>query len=258
MRLEGKVALISGGAGGMGQAMGRVFTREGAKVVLADVLDDTGQKAVRDLREGGYDAIYVHLDVTKETDWDRAVAEAVRAFGRLDVLVNGAGISGRRTTPESDLDNWNRVMNINSTGVYLGTKAVVETMKKAGGGAITNISSIAGIIGMSGQQQPPDAPLTGAYAASKGAVRTLTKATAIQLAPFNIRVNSVHPGAIDTPMTAVMMADPEARERQLLRHPIGRIGRPEDIAYAILYLSSDEAAFVTGAELVVDGGYTAQ
>lgn len=258
MRLEGKVALISGGAGGMGQAMGRVFTREGAKVVLADMLDDTGQKFVRDLREGGYDAVYVHLDVTKEGDWDRAVAETVRAFGRLDILVNGAGVSGRRTTPENDLDNWNRVMNINSTGVYLGTKAVVETMKKAGGGAITNISSIAGIVGMTGQQQPPDAPLTGAYAASKGAVRTLTKANAIQLAQFNIRVNSVHPGVIDTPMTAVMMADPEARERQLLRHPIGRIGRPEDIAYAILYLSSDEASFVTGAELVVDGGYIAQ
>ncbi|MSQ11499.1 MAG: glucose 1-dehydrogenase [Dehalococcoidia bacterium] len=257
MRLQGRVAFISGGAGGMGQGIARKLAKEGAKVAVADVQDKLGEQFVRDLREGGADAIYVHLDVTSEQSWEKAVGETVRAFGKLDIMVNNAGISGMGIAPQGSLENWNRIMDVNSTGVFLGTKVAVQPMIKAGGGSIVNISSIAGIVGM-GLDQPVEKGLTGAYSASKGAVRTLTKANAIQLARNKIRVNSVHPGVIETPMTAEFLKDPVMRERMLKEHPIGRIGKPEDIANAVCYLASDEASFVTGAELVVDGGYIAQ
>ena len=260
MRLVGKVGFITGGASGIGAATAKAMTDEGAKVVIADVQDGMGEALVRELREGGADAIYIHVDVTNEDDWKRAVDETLTVFGRLDVLVNNAGIGGRRTPGDSnDLENWKQVMAVNSTGPFLGVKAVVEPMKKIGGGSIVNISSIYGIVGpaRAGQQDPSEG-ITGAYNASKGAIRLLSKAAALQLSKYNIRVNSVHPGFIDTPLTSRLFADAQLKETYRQLHPIGRLGKPEDIANAVLYLSSDEASFVTGAELVVDGGYTAQ
>ncbi|MBI4639709.1 MAG: glucose 1-dehydrogenase [Candidatus Tectomicrobia bacterium] len=259
MRLKGKVGFITGGARGIGGTTARVFAREGARVVIADLLDQDGERLVHELKEGGAEAIFVHLDVTRDEEWQQAIAEAVRVFGRLDILVNNAGIGGRRVEGQSDLENWNRVMVVNSTGVFLGVKAVVESMKQAGGGSIINISSIYGLVGPArAAEQPVEQGLAGAYNASKGAVRLLTKTSALQLGKYNIRVNSVHPGFIETPMTAYFLSDPEQREYYRRLHPIGRLGKPEDIANAILYLASDESSFVTGSELVVDGGYTAQ
>jgi NAD(P)-dependent dehydrogenase (short-subunit alcohol dehydrogenase family) len=259
MRLQGKVGIITGGGKGIGAATARMFTGEGAKVVIADVDDTAGEALVRDLREGGADAVFVHMDVTKETDWKHVVAETLKAFGRVDILVNNAGIGGRRGQGVSDLDTWHQVMAVNATAPFVGIQSVLDPMKKQGGGSIINISSIYGIVGpnRAGRQQPEDG-ITGAYNASKGSIRLLTKASALQLAKYNVRVNSVHPGFIDTPLTAQAFSDPETKEFLSSLHPIGRLGKPEDIANAITYLASDESSFVTGSEVVVDGGYTAQ
>jgi NAD(P)-dependent dehydrogenase (short-subunit alcohol dehydrogenase family) len=246
-RLDGKVALISGAARGMGECEARLFAREGAKVVLGDVLEEQGQQAVSGIAQQGGAATFVSLDVTAESDWQRAVETAERAYGKLDVLVNNAGIVRMAPLDETSLEAWNEVINVNQTGVFLGMRYAVPAMRRAGGGSIINISSVAGLIGL------PDIP---AYQASKGAVRLLTKHTAIQYAKDQIRVNSVHPGRIETPMTANLA--PERREMVLRLTPMGRDGKPEEVAYGVLYLASDESSFVTGAELVIDGGYTAQ
>ena len=255
-RLEGKVALISGGAKGQGAVEARMFAREGARVVIGDILDDLGMQVQAEINETGGECLYVHLDVTSESDWQNAVEAAVSQFGKLDVLVNNAGIGsprgadGERLTIESlTADQWDRVMDVNAKGVFLGTKAAIPEMRKAGGGSIVNISSVAGVVG---------GPPTTAYGASKGAVRLLTKSTAIQYASDGIRANSVHPGVIITDMTAGMLADEAGREFNLALHPIGRFGVSEDVAYGVLYLASDESSFVTGSELVIDGGMTAQ
>ncbi len=250
MRLANKVALISGGARGMGATEARLFAAEGAKVVIGDVLEAEGRLTEADIKGAGGEAVFVRLDVTNEADWQHAVATAVDRFGKLDILVNNAGVSGHGKVEEVSLEEWNRVMDINSTGVFLGTKTAIPAMRQAGGGSIINISSQLGLVGTDNSSPQ--------YQASKGSVRLLTKATAIQYASEGIRVNSVHPGPVETPMTEARRADPAVRELMLSRIPIGRYGQPEDIAYGVLYLASDEAGYITGSELVIDGGWTAQ
>jgi len=249
MRLENKVALISGGARGMGAVEAKMFVQEGAKVVIGDVLDEDGKQTESEINETGGECVFVHLDVTDETAWQDAVAAAVDRFGKLDILVNNAGIARINNVEDTTSDEWDLVMDINAKGVFLGTKAAIPEMRKAGGGSIVNISSIAGLTG----------GRTSSYAASKGAVRLLTKSSAIQYAGEGIRCNSVHPGVIETPMTTPMMLNTqEGRDLNASRHPLGRVGQPEDIAYGVLFLASDESSFMTGSELVIDGGLTAQ
>jgi NAD(P)-dependent dehydrogenase (short-subunit alcohol dehydrogenase family) len=250
MRLAGKVALISGGARGMGAAEARLFASEGAKVVIGDILEVPGRAVEAEIQAAGGEAVFVPLDVTREADWQRAVRTAVDRFGALNVLVNNAGVSGHGRVESVTLEEWNRVMDINSTGVFLGTKTAIPAMRQAGGGSIINISSQLGLVGVDNSSPQ--------YQASKGAVRLLTKATAIQYADEGIRVNSVHPGPIETPMTEARRTDPELVAITLARIPLGRYGQPEDVAYGVLYLASDESSFMTGSELVIDGGWTAQ
>jgi len=250
MRLAGKVALISGGARGMGAVEARLFATEKAKVVIGDVLDPEGRAVEAEIKKSGGDAVYVRLDVTSEADWKHAVDTAVSRFGKLDVLVNNAGVGGPGRLEDVTLAEWNRVMDINSTGVFLGTRAAIPAMRTAGGGSIVNISSQLGLVGVDNTSPQ--------YVASKGAVRLLTKATAIQHAKDRIRANSVHPGPIVTPMTEARRKDPDTYKLTVSRIPLGRYGNPEEVAYGVLYLASDESSFVTGSELVIDGGWTAQ
>ncbi len=250
MRLDGKVALISGGARGMGGAEARLFAIEGAAVVIGDVLDELGQQVEAEINETGGRALYVHLDVTQESDWEKAVATAVDRFGKLDVLVNNAGIAVWSAGDDATVEEWDRVMNVNAKGVFLGTKAAIPEMRKAGGGSIVNISSISGMVGQDN--------IHPGYNASKGAVRLLTKSTAIQHAKDGIRANSVHPGPIATPMTEAGRADPERYQKSMSRTPLGRYGEPDDVAFGVLFLASDESSYMTGSELVIDGGVTAQ
>ena len=247
MRLEGKVALISGGARGMGAAEVRLFAREGAKVVIADVLEDEGRKVEAEIKESGGSALFVKLDVTNESEWLNAVETAVQSFGKLNVLVNNAAIIRSERVLETTEQIWDDVMSVNAKGVFLGTKSAIPEMQKIGGGSIINISSGAGITG---------SDQNAAYHASKGAVRIFTKAAAIQYAKDNIRVNSVHPGPVDTAMLSSIRSDSDNQERLGLV-PLGRVGRPEEVAYGVLYLASDESSFVTGSEVVIDGGRTA-
>ena len=250
MRLENKVALISGGARGMGAVEARLFAGEGAKVVIGDILEEDGRKTEAEINETGGECLFVRLDVTSEAGWQQAVAATVARFGRLDILVNNAGIFRTEGVLETSEDLWDEVLDINAKGVFLGTKAAIPEMRKGGGGSIVNISSVAGLVGGAG---------SAAYRASKGAVRLFTKSTAIQYARDGIRANSVHPGIIETPMTTPnLLADQVRRQRSTERHPIGRYGQPEDVAFGVLYLASDESSFVTGSELVIDGGLTAQ
>jgi NAD(P)-dependent dehydrogenase (short-subunit alcohol dehydrogenase family) len=233
----------------MGAVEAKMFVQEGAKVVIGDVLDEDGKQTEAEINEAGGECVFVHLDVTDETAWQDAVATAVDRFGKLDILVNNAGIARINNVEDTTSDEWDLVMDINAKGVFLGTKAAIPEIRKAGGGSIVNISSIAGLTG----------GRTSSYAASKGAVRLLTKSTAIQYAGESIRCNSVHPGVIETPMTTPMMLNTqEGRDLNASRHPLGRVGQPEDIAYGVLFLASDESSFMTGSELVIDGGLTAQ
>jgi NAD(P)-dependent dehydrogenase (short-subunit alcohol dehydrogenase family) len=250
MRLKGKVALISGGARGMGASEARLFTSEGARVVIGDILDDDGHAVEADIKAHGGEALYLHLDVTDEGDWDRAVAKTIERFGRLDILVNNAGVGGGSRIEDTTVKEWDHVMDVNAKGVFLGTRAVIPAMRRAGGGSIINISSQLGLVGtdISSPQ----------YQASKGAVRLLTKTTAMQYAREKIRANSVHPGPIVTAMTERRRQDPEHYKLMLSRIPLGRFGEPDEVAYGVLYLASDESTFVTGSELVIDGGWTAQ
>src|SRR5262245_41072187 len=250
MRLKGKSALISGGARGMGAVEARLFAKEGAKVIIGDVLEDEGRKVEAEINAMNAEALFVRLDVTSETDWQKAVEAAVNRFGRLDILVNNAGISGRGRVEATAVEEWDRVMAVNAKGVFLGTKVAIPAMRRTGGGSIINISSQLGLVGT--DHSSPQ------YQASKGAVRLLTKATAIQYAPEGIRANSVHPGPIVTPMTERRRADPAVRQLMISRIPLGRYGEPDEVAYGVLYLASDESAYVTGSELVIDGGWTAQ
>ena len=250
-RLDGKVALISGGARGQGAAEAMLFAKEGAKMVIGDLLDDEGRQVEAQIAELGGDATYVRLDVTSADEWDAAVQTALDRYGRLDILVNNAGILGRRTGIEDTTsEQWDAILDVNAKGVFLGTKAAIPALQEAGGGSIVNISSIAGIIGSKNG--------IPAYQASKGAVRLLTKSTAIQHAADNIRCNSVHPGMIVTAMTEETLAIPEMREFYDQNIPLGRLGTVDDIANGVLFLASDDSSFVTGSELVIDGGLIAQ
>ena len=247
MRLEGKIALISGGSRGMGAFEAELFVKEGAKVVVGDVREKEGRALVDKI---GGDAVFVRLDVTSESDWAAAVNEVVGRYGKLDILVNNAGISARGSIEEATVAEWDRVMDINAKGVFLGTRQAIPEMRKAGGGSIINISSQLGLVGMS--ESSPQ------YQASKGAVRIFTKSAAVQYAAEGIRVNSVHPGPIITSMTEARRSDAAVQEMMISRIPLGRYGESEDVAYGVLYLASDESSFVTGSELVIDGGWTAQ
>ena len=249
MRLEGKVALISGGARGQGATEGQLFVDEGAMVVLADILDVEGEATAAQIRENGGEASYVHLDVTSEDEWRSAVEFALQTYGRLDILVNNAAIYKRTPIVDTDVEEWRQIMEVNSTGVFLGTKHAIPAMQRSGGGSIINISSTAGLIGSA---------RGSAYGASKGSVRLFTKYTAIQHATENIRANSIHPGPIDTVMIADNLATPEARAESEARVPLRRIGTVMDVAYGALFLASDESSYMTGAELVIDGGVTAR
>ena len=255
-RLQGKVALISGAAGGVeGELMGfggaaaRMFCREGAKVVLGDINTESGERTAQQIRANGGDAVFVKLDVTSEQDWIDAVAATVSAYGKLNVLVNNAGTSARYTVEETTEAAWDGQIDVHAKGTFLGTKYAVPELLKAGGGSIVNISSIYGLVG---------SPTSTAYHAAKGAIRLFTKSAAIQYAGDNIRVNSIHPGYCRTPLTDRSYEDERHFSWINERIPIGRVGNADDIAYGIVFLASDESSYMTGSELVIDGGTTAQ
>ena len=255
-RLPGKVALITGGASGIGAATPTAFAAHGAAVAVTDLNDNLGREVVDRITADGGEAIYLHLDTTDEEQWTEAMVEVLAKFGALHVLVNNAGIADRRadnkTTvkiEDTSVEGWERVFAVNSTGVFLGVKHAIAPMRSAGGGSIINISSIYGVVGSGAGS---------AYHSSKGAVRTFSKSAAIQYAGDQIRVNSVHPGFVDTPLTANTHADPELMAPRLNATPLGRFGTPEDIAMGCLFLASDESAWMTGSELVIDGGMLAQ
>src|SRR5215510_9172501 len=249
MRLQGKVAIITGGAHGMGEAEAKMFAKEGAKVVVADVLEQEGRQVVAGIAEVGGEAIFIRLDVTNEAEWQRAVETAVTRFGKLDILVNNAGISGSAAADLLSTEAWDTVMAVNAKGVFLGLKHAIPAMQKAGAGSIVNISSISGFVGQD--------YIHMAYNASKGAVRIMTKSAAVQYAADGIRVNSVHPGVMPPMRTSRGTANPARRAQMIAQVPLGREGRREEVAYAVLFLASDEASYITGTELVVDGGYLA-
>ncbi len=248
MRLQDKTAIVTGAASGMGASTAKVFAAEGARVLVTDVLADEGAAVVAAITEAGGEARFQRLDVTSEADWDSAVAAALAAWGKLDILVNNAGISGSHPD-RLNVDTWDAQMNINAKGVFLGMRAVIPTMQGAGGGAIVNISSISGFIGQ-------DYVHMG-YNAAKGAIRLSTKAAAVQYAKDGIRVNSVHPGIMPPMRTSKLTADPELRAEMIAAIPMAREGGVEEVAYANLFLASDEASYITGIEVPVDGGYLA-
>jgi NAD(P)-dependent dehydrogenase (short-subunit alcohol dehydrogenase family) len=250
-RLKGKVELISGGARGQGAAEARLFAAEGAKVVIGDVRDDllkTTADAIN-RKAGSTVARSVRLDVTRAADWRAAVETCEREFGGLDILVNNAGIANMKGLEQTSEEEWDAVVNVNQKGVWLGMKSTIPAMRKRGGGSIVNISSIFGLIGSAGST---------AYHGTKGAVRLLTKAAAVQYAPEKIRVNSIHPGLILTPMVEEALSREEDLKPVVAMTPMGRGAQPEEVAACVMFLASDDASFVTGAELAVDGGYSAQ
>ncbi|HUS97290.1 MAG TPA: glucose 1-dehydrogenase [Hyphomicrobiaceae bacterium] len=249
MRLNGKVALITGAASGMGAATAKLFAREGARIVVGDVLEVEGQKIAAEINAEGGDAVFHKLDISSESDWRSVVATKPLPGERIDILVNNAGISGS----DPDLLSrsvWDAQMSVNATGTFLGMRTVIPLMQKAGGGVIVNLSSISGVVGQTFVHM--------GYNAAKGAVRTMTKAAAVQFAEDGIRVNSVHPGLMPAMRTSKLTADPEVRGRMLKAVPMRRIGDVDEVANAILFLASDEASYITGVELPVDGGYLAQ
>ena len=249
MRLKGKVALITGGAMGIGATMARLFAREGAKVVIGDILEAEGHQLAGEVAAGGGEALFLPLNVTVEKSWQDFISTALAHYGKLDILVNNAGILRATNLEETTEEIWEQVMAVNVKGMFLGIKHALPEIRKAGGGSIVNISSTSGLLGR---------PSRVAYGPSKGAVRTFTRAIALEQAKEGIRANCILPGTIETLMSQTFLADPAVRGERVKEIPLGRLGRPEDVAYAALYLASDESAFVTGAELIVDGGLCAQ
>jgi NAD(P)-dependent dehydrogenase (short-subunit alcohol dehydrogenase family) len=247
MRLDGKVAIITGAAHGMGEAEARLFAKEGARVVVADVLGKEAEAVAADIRASGGNAIAATIDVTSEPEWVALIAKTLASYGRIDILVNNAGISGSSVGDPDGLEGWQRVIAVNQTSVFLGTKLAAEQMAKTGGGSIVNISSIMGFVG--GASGHP------AYSASKGAVRIYTKSAAVRYGPLGVRVNSVHPGYMPPMLNAT---NANERGEKIAATPLRRLGEPIEVAYGVLFLASDEASFVTGTELVIDGGYIAQ
>lgn len=251
MRLDGKVAFISGGARGMGATEAKLFASEGAAVVFGDVLEKEGRRTEAEIIDSGGKGIFIHLDVASEKSWEKAISTTIDKFGKLNILVNNAGVSGRALIEDTSVEEWDRIMDVNAKGTFLGTKAALPELKKADGASIINISSQLGIVGS-------DLGVSAAYQASKGAVRLLTKATALEYASEGIRCNSVHPAPVNTELTAVSRENPEVFAKTKSNIPLGRFAEPMEIAKAVLYLASDESSFMTGSELVVDGGWTAR
>ncbi|MQF80469.1 glucose 1-dehydrogenase [SAR202 cluster bacterium AD-493-K16_JPT_193m] len=250
MRVAGKVALVTGGARGLGEAQSKLLAKEGAKVAIGDVLPEDGNRVANDINASGGDAFFIHLDVTSEGEWQKAIDETVSRFGKLDILVNNAGVGGRGGLEDMTVEEWDHVMAVNAKGVFLGTKLSMPEMQKSGKASIVNISSQMGIVG-SDTSNP-------AYTASKAAVHVFTKSIALRYATKGVRVNSIHPGPIDTPMLRSGFDDPERKQKVLARIPMGRTGVPEEVAYGVLFLASDESSFITGEGLVIDGGWMAQ
>ncbi len=256
MRLNQKVALLTGAAAalksevmGFGGAAAHLFVREGAKVILTDIRDDLGERSAAALRAEGHDARYMHLDVTSEQNWAEVVEAVMVAHGRLDILFNNAGVAIPGKVENITVETWDRELGVHAKGVFLGTRAAIPAMRRGGGGSIINTSSVMGIVG---------SPTSPAYSAAKGAITLFTKSAALQYAKENIRINSVHPGYADTPLTVGRFNDPAVREQLIKRTPMGRLGTAMDIANGVLFLASDESSWVTGSELVIDGGMTAQ
>ena len=246
MRLKDKVAIITGGAHGMGEAEARLFAQEGARVVIADVLRDEGETVADAIRAAGGEAIFVQTDVTSDAAWTALIAAALAAHGQLDILVNNAGISGSSVGDPDGIEGWERLLAVNLTSVFLGTRRAAAEMARTGGGSIVNISSIMGIVG--GADGHPG------YHATKAAVRNYTKAAAVRYGPSGVRVNSVHPGYLPAMLNGTNAG---TRDSKVAITPLRRIGKPIEVAYGVLFLASDEASFVTAAELVIDGGFIA-
>lgn len=248
MRLKDKVALITGAAAGMGEAAAKLFAREGAKVVAADILEQEGRAVTDAIVAAGGDAMFVRLDISDEQQWQQAMQQTLQRYGRLDVLVNNAGISGA-VQDRMDVAYFDRLMAVNARGTFLGMKYAIAEMEKTGGGSIVNLSSISGVIGQEFVHM--------GYNGAKGAIRVMTKSAAVQYGPKGIRVNSVHPGMMPPMRTSQTSGDPALREKVISGIPLRRAGTAEEAAYAILFLASDEASYITGAELPVDGGFLA-
>jgi NAD(P)-dependent dehydrogenase (short-subunit alcohol dehydrogenase family) len=252
-RVKGKVAIVTGGGGGMGRADAMLLAKEGAKIVVTDLDEAAVKNVAGEINSQGGKAVSIKHDVASETDWSTVLRKTLEEFGKLDVLVNNAGVILYKKIEDISLSEWRWLMSVNLDGVFLGTKFAIEAMKKNGGGSIINIASVAGLIGN------PDA---SAYHASKGGVRSFSKAAAIECSKagygYNIRVNSIYPGVINTRMADDLRKDEAKYKTAVSWHPIGHFGEPEDVAYGVLYLASDESKFLTGSELVIDGGWTAR
>ena len=249
MRLKNKVAIITGASNGMGAAEARLFAEEGAKVVIADIEEDRGEVVASEIRTAGGTAVFKHLDVTKEEEWERLVDYTIQSLGAIGILVNNAGIANTAYSDQMSVDGWDKLMNINAKGVFLGMKSVIPEMVSAGGGSIVNISSVLGFVGAEKSHM--------GYHASKGAVRIATKSAAVQYAKQGVRVNSVHPGLMPPMQSSSKLIDGGMRDETRGQVPMGRSGRVEEVASAVLFLASDEASYITGTELVVDGGLIA-
>ena len=248
MRLKDKVAIVTGGAHGMGESIARLFAREGASVFIADILEDEGAAVAETIRAASGEAQFLDVDVSIEAQWVDLVQACSTHYGKIDVLVNNAGISGAVPNRMST-EYFDKLMAVNTRGTFLGMKTVIPEMRKVGGGAIVNVSSISGFIGQEFVHR--------GYNAAKAAIRVMTKSAAVQFAKDGIRINSVHPGMMPPMRTSVTAADPELREKVLSTVPMQRAGRPDEVAYPVLFLASDEASYITGTELVVDGGFLA-
>lgn len=249
-RVEGKVAIVTGGGVGIGRTTAMLLAQEGAKVILTQRDEEQGEEVASEIQQQGGKAKFVQQDVSQEADWQRVIEETQSVFGTPDILVNNAGIYKIETLAKTRIEDWKKLMDVNAMGVFLGMKYCAPLMTEKGGGSIVNISSIASMVGLSGHTL---------YGASKGAIETMTKDAAMELAPAQVRVNSVHPAYIDTQMADYGAEQQEASKEDLAKmHPLGRLGKTIDVAYGVLYLASDESSFITGSELVIDGGYTAK
>ncbi|WP_053217396.1 SDR family NAD(P)-dependent oxidoreductase [Virgibacillus senegalensis] len=247
MKLKGKSAIVTGGVSGIGEHTVRQMVKEGASVLIADINEELGTKLVKELNASGAKVVFQRVDVSKETDIIAMVDKAVSEFSGLDIIFSNAGIGAQSPSTELSYEDWQKVISINLDGVFLCAKHAIAAMKKSGGGSVVNCSSILGNVGQAA---------TAAYTAAKGGVTNLTRALAVEYAQENVRVNAVCPGYINTPLLSEM--DEEAKNHLISLHPMGRLGEPEEIAKAVVFLASDDASFITGANLLVDGGYTAQ